>query len=1002
MIPLEDFICFTPFKVDPCETIEIKRYRSSKTGLTAVHADIDGPLVSGFLSLGTKVTNDEGYPHTLEHLVFLGSEKYPYKGALDLLAPRAYAPGTNAWTDIDHTCYTITTAGSDGFLQLLPIYVDHILYPTLTEEGFCTEIHHIDQNGADAGVVYCEMQSRENSMVDIMQRKLQHMIYPPETGYQHEAGGLIDCIRSLKIESIRDYHSEYYRPDNLIIVITGKMDQAQLLSTLRQIDKSILSRTHHSQLMTASIQKPWMPLPVIPNMESSSIETVYFPSESSSLCEITAFLDIQAIHILNSYLVDTPIAPLNKLFVEHNSPYCTELDFRVAERSRLAMTLGFQNVPIEKADEIVPMLIPALNEIYYNQQIDMQRMKILIEKERLKVRSSSSFNTSLYGEIGNDDFIDALQQAKYLRKLANFSRKEWLALLKRTYLDVNYAAIIGKPSQELLEQIMEDETIRLDKQRISLGIDDIVVDHVQLQSMDNSKSQIPSRIMENFPIPSVSSISSIDVSTAVNPYYLKQATNSNDIQLHINNDGDMNDIPYFIQYDQISSAFITLSVYMNTSHIPSHLRPYGRIYMDMIFASPLLKDGKYISHSEVVQKLDSDIISYDATLGYQAAFREYIVVTIKVEASKYKSGVDWLQHLMWDTQFTHKRLVVAINKTLNDIPQAKQNGKLVKAIHTDITKSTEASCSYLYQDTFLPRVLKQLEINPDKVIQDINEYRSILCQAENLRIHVMGNILNIDNPKSAFQPWKEYQSKVKALPPVVRSRDVLGPYGLRPGYCTNIIILPSTESSFSVHSTKGPQDYDSEEIPSLLVLFELLHAMEGIYTRMVRGLGLAYKCWLTHLTEAGLITLFILRSSNILNAYDNIKLVTHQLVQGDVSFNKYALEGAKSSVIFDIADSEGTKEVAASQSFINKVLRQSDRQKVDFFRKVQDVTMDDIQKVLLKYIVPLFDPATSNHVIVTSHLKAEEMVQSLDRKGHSPSIIRLEEIYALNIFQPPV
>jgi hypothetical protein len=38
----EDFISFSPFPVDPCETIQIKRYKSSKTGLTAVHADIEG------------------------------------------------------------------------------------------------------------------------------------------------------------------------------------------------------------------------------------------------------------------------------------------------------------------------------------------------------------------------------------------------------------------------------------------------------------------------------------------------------------------------------------------------------------------------------------------------------------------------------------------------------------------------------------------------------------------------------------------------------------------------------------------------------------------------------------------------------------------------------------------------------------------------------------------------------------------------------------------------
>ena len=72
---------------------------------------------------------------TLSSLVFMGSEKFPHKGILDLLANRGFSNGTNAWTDTDHTAYTVSTAGEQGFLQLLPIYVDHILYPTITHAG---------------------------------------------------------------------------------------------------------------------------------------------------------------------------------------------------------------------------------------------------------------------------------------------------------------------------------------------------------------------------------------------------------------------------------------------------------------------------------------------------------------------------------------------------------------------------------------------------------------------------------------------------------------------------------------------------------------------------------------------------------------------------------------------------------------------------------------------------------------------------------------------------
>ncbi|KAL9555133.1 hypothetical protein MBANPS3_002498 [Mucor bainieri] len=49
----DDFVNFSSFSVDPCETIQIKRYKSSKTGLTAVHADIEGPLYSMMMGVHT-------------------------------------------------------------------------------------------------------------------------------------------------------------------------------------------------------------------------------------------------------------------------------------------------------------------------------------------------------------------------------------------------------------------------------------------------------------------------------------------------------------------------------------------------------------------------------------------------------------------------------------------------------------------------------------------------------------------------------------------------------------------------------------------------------------------------------------------------------------------------------------------------------------------------------------------------------------------------------------
>lgn len=181
-------------------------------------------------------------PHTLEHLIFLGSELYPYKGVLDLLANRCLASGTNAWTDTDHTCYTIKTVGKDGFLELMPIYLDHILFPTLSDAGYYTEVHHISADGKDSGVVYCEMQGRENTAESRAALESLRLLYP-NCGYSAETGGILQNLRtSTTNEKVRNYHAQFYRPENLTLIVTGQVSIEDVAKALKPVEDRIISK----------------------------------------------------------------------------------------------------------------------------------------------------------------------------------------------------------------------------------------------------------------------------------------------------------------------------------------------------------------------------------------------------------------------------------------------------------------------------------------------------------------------------------------------------------------------------------------------------------------------------------------------------------------------------------------------------------------------------------------------------------------------------------------
>ncbi len=90
--------------------MSVEKWRSRKTGLTVLWANFDSPLLNCYMTLASEIFEDSGVPHTLEHLIFLGSDLYPFKVFSNTLANRAFASGTNAWTANDHTAYTLTTA----------------------------------------------------------------------------------------------------------------------------------------------------------------------------------------------------------------------------------------------------------------------------------------------------------------------------------------------------------------------------------------------------------------------------------------------------------------------------------------------------------------------------------------------------------------------------------------------------------------------------------------------------------------------------------------------------------------------------------------------------------------------------------------------------------------------------------------------------------------------------------------------------------------------------
>ncbi|CED82231.1 cytoplasm protein [Phaffia rhodozyma] len=992
---------FTP----PSSTVPIQKWRSTKTGLSVTWAGVPGPIVNGTFTVPTEIFDDTGRPHTLEHLIFLGSSSYPYKGILDNLANKSFADGTNAWTDNDHTAYTISCAGGEGFLKLLPVYIDHILYPTLTKESFVTEVHHVNEKGENAGVVYAEMQARENGSGDLMALKMQRIMYPQSNAYRSETGGLMGALRDLTVEKIKEYHSSLYLPHNLHLLITGSScPLPSLLHTLNEIvEPYILSKT--PSFPPADWKRPFLETSTKEPVEWSSEEkeeVVEFLEADESVGEVQIgfegvkrenLIDNLAIDVLTTYLTDSPIAPLNKEFVEIPEPLCTSIDLYTSNRvavNELAFYLS--DVPAEQLDKMSGMVKKVLQNIV-KEGIDMERMGMVFRREKRQtlhnleakpegIIDAAVISDLLYGNPNGEDLQESHNFMRHYDELESWTSTDWSAFLDKYLASAPSITVIGKPSAALATKVETAEKERIKQQRKDLGEDGLRQKGEELKAAKAANDrEIPKEILESFQIPNVNSISWIPVETAVND---GKVSKKGQVQECIAFDGE--NLPFFIHFSHLQSNFLTLNVYLSTADLPADLRPYASLWQDSFFSLPIKRaNGSELSHEDVINQLNDQTVQYYTDYGCAGAFQDLLRIQIKVEKHQYGSTIAWIRDLIWGSTFVKDRLEVTIAKLVQELPQQKRDGSSVarsvsERMIMDEGKSTSVANGLLRQLEFLPEVATRLKDDPESVIRDLEKFREIITAPRNLRVAVSGDILNLSEPRSSW--LKNFKALPKSeLGAVPWSKDALSPLGKAPSKSAVLVTLPSIEGSYSNHTAKGVVGWDHPDLPSLEVTKAVLNALESYLWKYIRGAGFAYGCGVTLSIESGTVGFYVYRSPDAFKAFEEGARVIRGLADETIKLDSNIVEAAKSSLVFAYAQKEKSLSSACSLAFNNEVLKRSSSR--DLLSRMQSVTKSEILGALRKYILPIFDPASSVVACTSAPGKAEEIANSFETFGYA-------------------
>ncbi|KAK9896120.1 zinc metalloprotease [Cystobasidium minutum MCA 4210] len=1018
----------------------VTKWTSSKTGLQVVYIDIEGtpafllaanlrlhvlstPLSSIYLSgplcnlsgsVATEVFDDSGCPHTLEHLVFLGSEQYPYKGILDTLANRAFASGTNAWTDTTNTTYTITTAGEEGFLRILPVYLDHVLYPTLKDAGFTTEVYHTNGKGEDGGVVYSEMQGVENRAARRMRRIMRDTLFPKGNGYRSETGGLTGALRVLDMDQIRKYHSSYYLPHNLCLFVTGKLDLGKLLRVLTdQVEPTIERKQQVNGRQTEGWKRPWVETPsIVPSkLEADKVVTSDFPEQDESIGEVTVnwigpayrdFLIKKALGVLNAYLSDSSISPLQKELIEIEEPWATSLGLVYTKYSTSVLQLFLSSVPTPKLDHVQKAVKNALKRVL-DSGIDVERMTMVLNREQRKLLNTLETDASealittllsdfLFGAADSSDLPESLNDTERYKALQAWSAEEWAELLKKYYVERPSLTVIGKPSAKLANALRKEAETRLADRQKTLGEEGLERLQNQLdEARRENDTEAPPEFISNFKIPDVESIRWINVESAAAGLNTKHF--SNEVQKHVQH--DTADLPFFLQFEHVQSNFIEILVFLNAAELPKH-KDLLTLYIKSFHSLPLVQsDGTRVPYDEVVKLLDTETVDYGIAFG--SALSEQLEISIKVDKAKYKEAIVWLRKLLFASEFSVDRLRVTAQKLLQNLPSEKRGGLNValaswSRLALDPRKSTNVSQQLLARSVSTPAVVDRLKSEPEQVVADLEKLRRSLTSTKRMRIAVVGNILSLESPVSA---WKEnFQMMEPAtLSPVVFGRDCLSELGKNPTRQAVVAPLAAIESSWGHFIAKGLDADDHKDLPALTVANTALNALEGLLWRAIRGAGLPYGARIYVDVERGFMYFRTWRSPDSVRAYIAAKKAVEAMVAGDLMpLDQTRLDSAKSELAYITARSQSTISRAATTSFVNQALKGvSQCYQRDLLAKAQDVTLAEANEVIRKYILPIFDSSVCIAAVACSQGKAEETKTQLQDLGFEVAFLDLNK-----------
>jgi len=279
----------------------LTEYRLSNGLRVLLFPDQSKPTVTVNITylVGSRHENygETGMAHLLEHLVFKGTPKIP------LLDKEFNKRGmrSNGTTWLDRTnYYELFQASDDNLKWAIEMEADRMVNAFIAKKDLDSEMT----------VVRNEYERGENAPFQVLLKRLQSIAFDWHN-YGNSTIGNRSDIENVEIANLQAFYRRYYQPDNAVLLIAGKFDEAKALGWVSQA--------------FGKIPKPKRVLPKLWTVEPTQDGERSFMVRRKGDIQIViaAYKVPSALHadaygvgFANFVLTDTPSGRLHKALVE--------------------------------------------------------------------------------------------------------------------------------------------------------------------------------------------------------------------------------------------------------------------------------------------------------------------------------------------------------------------------------------------------------------------------------------------------------------------------------------------------------------------------------------------------------------------------------------------------------------------------------------------------------------------------------------------------------------